>query len=442
MDISNGIYRSVKMRWKTFTFPIREGTPVNAFGVEANGKNAIGLVPQTIPKKPETDWINVIVGGAVRREEVERAYGESLTDDAVKAMSGIAFYNPLLSKIKSGEGGTEKLATAEKMDEALISDNVGKAYVFTGETGKYINSDLYVVKGDKAPYSFAHFSADRPNYLCFTAEAAGSTVSMASYQSPTIPAPVLETSSDKVHWVAFVPDTTVITLSEVGDKVYFRGDNTTFGYVKTSPAVNSGWKFTMTGRIAASGNVMSILDKNCESLTIFEVGALRLIFQNCSALTSAPELPATALSQACYTSMFYGCTSLTTPPKLPAMTLAVGCYATMFAGCTALTETPKLPAATVVSTAYIMMFNGCTSLTTLPALPATTIDFSAYYGMFQGCSGIKISATSDETYTTPYRIPSQGTAGTPGDNAFAGMFSGTGGSFTGDPSVNTTYYLA
>ena len=57
------------------------------------------------------------------------------------------------------------------------------------------------------------------------------------------------------------------------------------------------------------------------------------MFQGCSSLTTAPDLPATTLANSCYESMFYGCTSLTQAPELPATILADGCYSGMFSGC-------------------------------------------------------------------------------------------------------------
>jgi hypothetical protein len=57
------------------------------------------------------------------------------------------------------------------------------------------------------------------------------------------------------------------------------------------------------------------------------------MFQNCTSLTTAPELPATALTYGCYQSMFQNCTSLTTAPELPATALTEGCYSNMFNGC-------------------------------------------------------------------------------------------------------------
>ena len=54
-----------------------------------------------------------------------------------------------------------------------------------------------------------------------------------------------------------------ITLSNIGDKVYFRGDN---DYIAANYDVYT--KTIMTGSIAASGNIMSLLDKTCERTTL------------------------------------------------------------------------------------------------------------------------------------------------------------------------------
>ena len=61
--------------------------------------------------------------------------------------------------------------------------------------------------------------------------------------------------------------------------------------------------------------------------------------------------------------------------------------------------------------------------------------------MFNGCTGLKLSSTQTGEYTQEYRIPSSGT-GTTASNALTDMFASTGGTFTGTPSINTTYYLS
>ena len=166
------------------------------------------------------------------------------------------------------------------------------------------------------------------------------------------------------------------------------------------------------------------------------------MFHGCTSLTTAPELPATTMADSCYSRMFEDCTSLTTPPSvLPATALADSCYRYMFYGCTSLTTTPALPATTLDNYCYSMMFYGCASLTTVPSLPATTLDEGCYGNMFNSCTKIKLSTTQTGEYQTAYRIPTSGT-GNDGLAALNNMFSSTGGTFTGTPEINTTYYLS
>ena len=96
------------------------------------------------------------------------------------------------------------------------------------------------------------------------------------------------------------------------------------------------------------------------------------MFEDCTGLTTAPELPATTLASNCYESMFYGCTGLTTAPSiLPATTLDDYCYNSMFNGCTSLTTAPELPATTLTTRCYSYMFKGCSSLNYIKAMFTT-----------------------------------------------------------------------
>ena len=175
--------------------------------------------------------------------------------------------------------------------------------------------------------------------------------------------------------------------------------------------------------------------------TTLSTGCYGEMFYGCTSLTTAPELPATTLVTNCYSGMFRICTSLTTAPELPATTLASNCYSQMFGMCRSLTMAPKLPATELADNCYSYMFYGCTSLTTLPELPATTLTKSCYIQMFLGCKEIKLSARKTGDYTIPYRVPKEGT-GTSAANALDNMFLNTGGTFTGTPDINTTYYLS
>lgn len=145
----------------------------------------------------------------------------------------------------------------------------------------------------------------------------------------------------------------------------------------------------------------------------------------------------------CFANLFQGCTKLVDASNL-IMISDFGsntyCYYRMFADCTSLTVAPELPATTLANYCYQYMFRGCTSLTTPPELPATTLAASCYNSMFRSCASLKLSTTQIEKYKIPYRIPSSGT-GTTASMALNSMFSDTGGTFTGNPSINTTYYL-
>ena len=192
--------------------------------------------------------------------------------------------------------------------------------------------------------------------LTLTALTAGSKVTLNKVGSP--PAVSLEYSTGGA-WSTYTIGTE-ITLTSAGDYIKFRGDNNTF-----STAVNDFYRFSMTGTIAASGNVMSLVDSTMVSTTIPCNYCYYAMFHNCTGLTSAPALPATTLALNSYRSMFDGCTSLTTAPALPATTLALGCYGLMFQGCTGLTSAPALPATTVATQCYFYMFSGCTKLSSI-----------------------------------------------------------------------------
>lgn len=159
------------------------------------------------------------------------------------------------------------------------------------------------------------------NWLCFTAEEANSTVAMTK-QGWSAPSVSLECSTDGNTWSPFEVGTTTVTLANIGDYVYVRATsagNTGFG------AGWMGWYyFVMTGKIAASGNVDTLLDQSGNA-TLSNNCYYRL-FQNCTSLTTAPALQAETLADSCYYFMFSGCTSLTTAPSLPATTLADNCY--------------------------------------------------------------------------------------------------------------------
>ena len=184
-------------------------------------------------------------------------------------------------------------------------------------------------------------------------------------------------------------------ISSSGKKLYLRGSgNTTFHEV-------NGARLSLSAKAACSGNLNTLLEYSNPPTTLAD-SCYSSMFQGCTSLTQAPELPATTLANSCYNYMFEGCTNLTTAPTLNATTLANHCYAFMFNGCTNLTTAPALPATTLAKECYYYMFRGCTSLTQAPELPATTLADFCYSNMFNGCTSLTQAPTLPATTLAPF----------------------------------------
>ena len=235
--------------------------------------------------------------------------------------------------------------------------------------------------------------------LTFEAMEAGAEVSFSGS--------AVEYSINDGEWVSY---SSAISLANVGDKVSFRGNNASYS-----------WKqFSCSADCYIYGNIMSLVDATgypgATKLTKSDTFAhlfqnnthianhpskdlvlpattlteycYSYMFSDCSGLTRAPELPATTLAAHCYDEMFNSCTGITSAPILPATTLAEYCYVGMFWECTGLTSAPELPATTLARGCYNWMFRGCTGLTSAPELPATDLVEACYINMFRGCSNL------------------------------------------------------
>ena len=220
-------------------------------------------------------------------------------------------------------------------------------------------------------------------YVTFTAEGA-QTFKMTAQNGYEISG--LEYSVNNGKWENVENGNPVTFGGDKGD-LRLRGTNkngTAEDWYKTSTIT-----FTdETVNVACTGDIRTLLD--WRSYNIVETNNARFcyLFNGCSVLTSAPELPATELAYSCYSGMFRGCTSLTSAPELSAKTLVQNCYTNMFSGCTSLTSAPVLPATKLAPYCYENMFNGCTNLTSAPVLPATTLEENCYSGMFRGCTSL------------------------------------------------------
>ena len=164
-----------------------------------------------------------------------------------------------------------------------------------------------------------------------------STISLAKVSNPTDYNISLEYSYNGVDWSTW--DLSALAVNS-GDTLYIRGNNPSgFNSYNKNTKTYKYHKFIIEGdKVSCSGNIMSLIDyKNLPDVIPCSYCFYGL-FENCTALTTAPELPATELAESCYESMFSNCYSLTTAPELPATKLADYCYSWMFNGCTFLKD--------------------------------------------------------------------------------------------------------
>lgn len=222
----------------------------------------------------------------------------------------------------------------------------------------------------------------------------------------------MEYSTDATTWTEW--DGSAITSAiGVNDDagyyvVYLRGTGNT---VFVGNTVEGSTGFTLDGMsIQCKGNIEMLLD-----------------------YATAEAVGHPSMGNNCFFKLFENCTALVAPPELPAIEVSRSSYTRMFFGCSHLVSAPKLPAKTVAANGYAYMFADCTSLVYLPVINATSAESYACLSMFGGCSKIKLSTETDDEYTQPYKLSI--------DNN-QNMFNNTGGTFTGAPTSNTTYYVS
>ena len=142
-------------------------------------------------------------------------------------------------------------------------------------------------------------------------------------------------------------------------------------------------------KVTCTGDIRTLLDHESYKTVATDQARFCSLFENCKALTSAPDLPAETLADDCYQSMFRNCTNLVNAPALPAETLNEFCYENMFEGCTNLKKAPELPATKLADYCYRSMFSDCKSLDTAPTLSVEDLAKSCYSTMFKGCTSLK-----------------------------------------------------
>ena len=279
--------------------------------------------------------------------------------------------------LEVGEGNTETLTGIPALE-------AGKNYTYQLTVGK----NKVVVSGiTVADWTSGEITGGKAElyvpYVTFTAEGA-QTFKMKEYYGYTISG--LQYSVNEGEWKNVVADEEVSfggtnsTLRLRGTNIYGTASSTSeYSTITFDPYVN----------VSCTGDIRTLLDYRIYKTVDTKNARFCNLFKNCTALTSAPDLPATTLASCCYGAMFFLCTILVNAPALPAETLADECYSAMFFRCINLVNAPALPAETLEKSCYNAMFNGCISLTSAPKLPAKTLAYGCYMTMFYGCTNLE-----------------------------------------------------
>ena len=184
-----------------------------------------------------------------------------------------------------------------------------------------------ITEGSKAEHIIPYVTFKANGDQKFKMEAYGYTISGLEY------------SVKDGEWTPVVANTEVSFGGNNGD-LRLRGTNPEG--TSSGDVVYSTIRFTKDATVACTGDIRTLLDWNNYNKVETKNARFCRLFENCSVLTSAPELPATKLADHCYYNMFCYCTSLTSAPVLPATKLAVECYHGMFYGCTKLSTVTML----------------------------------------------------------------------------------------------------
>ena len=199
------------------------------------------------------------------------------------------------------------------------------------------------------------------DYLTFKVLTSG-TICWKAFGSLT---KTIEYKINDGEWTSITSSSAGETISVAqGDRVMFRGNNTTYA---TSKSAYSGFEGG-TSTYDIEGNIMSLL---YEDGFASNNALTNSTYQFCSLFKKAPVvsarnliLPATTMKNDCYRAMFSWCTTLVAPPELPATVLATECYWYMFEQCSIM-KAPELPATALVNGCYGHMFEGCALLNTI-----------------------------------------------------------------------------
>ena len=202
----------------------------------------------------------------------------------------------------------------------------------------------------------------------------------------------LQYSKNGLNWTTITLSSTAYTITlNQGERVYFRGNEGVFNYWYSGGNKKAITTISANQTHTVGGNINTLLDYQDPYGLTLPQGAFCGIFENNTKLTSASDITFTpsvdgSLSKYCYLYLFKKCTNLTTVPKIiPAKKQGEDSCNGMFSY-TAITTAPALPATILSNGCYVDTFHGCSKLVNAPALPATEMKSNCYRALFARCT--------------------------------------------------------
>lgn len=310
------------------------------------------------------------------------------------------------------------------------------------------------------------------NYFCVESLEDGNEISFTHAATSTTPGgggssftsgmETLEFSTNYREWALWGNTSRIVTLNK-GQKLYLRNNPTVwqdstniyvlFQAMNNGSLIYDGWYLTSTKKVNIKG------DLAISNLCYGMVSCYTIV----TWAGGYPHLLTTGqLQDYAEYSLFKGLKvvnaldltiDLSYLKRLPTDTKASVNLSGLFRNQIYLKTAPRFICSDIANTSvneisFYKAFEGCTNLEVLPNINqifTTPVVFNestgdrttwVYRDLFNRCSNIKVSTTNVDEYTYPINIPAY-TSPVP---TFLDAFANTGGTFTGTPSVNTTYY--
>ena len=268
--------------------------------------------------------------------------------------------------------------TTEKYTTTPTTFVAGKSYTYQLTVGKNKISVSGISVADWNTGTITdNGKAELVPFVTFTADGEQKFKMTTNDRSYTISR--LEYSVNDGEWATVEAGTEVTFGGPHGD-LRLRGTNTN----GTASADDPYSTITFTDKnvkVACTGDIRTLLNWKNYSTVDTQNARFCKLFYGCTALTSAPDLPATTLANECYSRMFSGCTSLEKAPELKATTLASQCYESMFNGCTKLSSVTMLAPSNQISLATDCCYNWLYNAGNDPTVKSRTLivtDEAAY----------------------------------------------------------------